>query len=137
MKRREIVSRHVYSFRELLDLLNLDEVGIAGDMKRNASGDHDVVAGIQMPRLAGNLDGMSNQIVDRVRLWYQNRNHTPCESHEVERLLVWSCCENRLLRTETRHQGCRRARPCRSNNRRCADFLGNVIGRSTDRIPRI
>src|SRR3954454_292488 len=95
----------------LHNLLNLDEVGIAGNVKRHAASDHDVLAGTQMAGLACGLYCKSNQIVSGVRWRDQNRDDAPGQCHKVECLLVWSCRQNRLLRTKTRYQCRRRARP--------------------------
>src|SRR4051794_32437136 len=64
--------------------VDLDHVRRAGDVHRGAGGDHDPVARLDQPGLAGGVDRDAPQLLDVLLLADPQRRHAPLERHLLD-----------------------------------------------------
>src|SRR5215831_13158294 len=96
-------------------------------MKWNTTSDNHLNIFIEVTGPPAGLDRVTDHVVDRVRARNQQRHYSPAKRQEVERRLIRGRSEDRLLRTESRHQARCRAGPRRGDDRGSLDFLGNEV----------
>ena len=121
----------------LVQILDLDEVGTAGDTCVRACRNDDLVASSCQVRSVRHCDCGAKDVVDTLELLGDHRDDAEVQRKTTLNQVAWRESKDGSVRAAARHQDRRPARLCRTDDELGSDNLSRADSGVSDRIRRV